>query len=236
MTTTSNTPVTVDALVAAYDRATGAAKAAIRRHVMDEMGNAIRSGDFVVAKIYADAVDAMAPASAEKAPVDYANLIKVRVATYLRAAAIMAGGLTYPDGTPDDFDSKIVNDDVVDALGATWNALVVTLDDDTRADVINKATKLVHDAKINSGTKAPKRDVGAHIAEVTTRHGQGFMTIAEIAKSESDTYGTDRPSPGAVTAHFGSKGYAITNVTFVKKGTRVAGMKADAKVDGAFIA
>lgn len=231
---TSASVVTVDSIVAAYDAAKGAAKAAVRREAQDMVQSLLREKKYELATTYAEAIDRMVTV-VEKAEVDYAKLLKVRAATLARALADIVNGTTLPEGYPDDLGVDF-GDDLIFAVNGAASDLSDGLDDDE----IRSAAKKLATTKITTGTKAPKHDVAAHVREAFDTLGGGFHTVTKISNVKSATYGDDKVSPGAIAAHFATKTWAARtdylNVTFVKKGTRVDGMTSDAQADGVFVA
>ena len=238
MTNTTSVP-TVDDLVAAYNAATGAAKAALRRDATTRMQELLLASSddptkIAEAMIYAQAIKVMVPAQDDKAPFDYAGALRSRAVTYLMAAHIILSGDHKVDGVPDDFTFEGATDEDRMKIMQVVGAFPVE-------EIRDAAVKLAT-APIKSGTKAARKEggVAAFVREAVNHLGTGFHTITKMSKVDTDTYGDDHPSTGAVAAHFATKTWAdrtdYKNVTFVKKGTRAPGMKHDATADGIFVA
>lgn len=223
--------VTVDALVSAYDSAKGADKARLRREATEAMATAIREEDFVLAGVYAKATGLMVVAAPEKAPVDFNKIATDKALTLIFAGQMILSGAVTPDGMPDDFKiSGVADTDLYAIMNVVGD----------RADDLRDAASKIAGQRVVTGTKAPKHEVGDHVRAAIKVLGVGFHTVTKISNVKSDAYGDDTVSPGAIAAHFATKKWAdrtdLSNVTFVKKGTRVSGMTSDAQADGVFVA
>lgn len=215
----------LDAVKIAYQAADPAGKAALRKAAEKALRDAVTHGDLVTAQTVISAQSVMVAKAATKVsePVDYAKLIKVQVATHLRAAQLMVTNVTLPDGTPEDFDTKIFadDDDRLYALNGVVAALRADLSDDDWDKIIHTSTEMVHKAKIGAGTKAARKEggVAAHIEDVyATLDKSTFLTVAAIAKIQTDTYGDTFPSTGAVAARLGAATFNMDGVTPYAKG------------------
>lgn len=68
-------------------------------------------------------------------------------------------------------------------------------------------------AKQASGPRAPRRNVRDHINEVFADLAVGtFLKVNEITEAQTSVYGTDRPSPGAITFNLNSPKFANSNI------------------------
>lgn len=230
-TLTQETPVTVTlpapapvdytdlaAVTASYQAADTATKAAMRKAAETALRVAVTQGDLVTAQTVISAQGAMVAKSATKVsePVDHAALIKTRVATLLFAAHNVLSGDVKIDGTPDDVQ---VEDVTEDDLFAIMNLVMKFATDDVES-VRDGATKIASQ-KISAGRPAPRKSggVAGHIEDVRDALTTStFLTVAAIAKTHTDTYGTDLPSTGAVSARLDAATFDVANVTPYAKG------------------
>lgn len=136
--TTSTTALS--SLVAEYPSADKARKAAIRTTLTAEMKGHLKAGRFVEAQDTFAAIEALAPASAPKAEVDWSQKVADRRATLVRALAILDEG-TRPEGVPSEVTLEVregvADEDKASAIAlarVTRNAEGVSIQ-----DVVTKA-------------------------------------------------------------------------------------------------
>lgn len=76
------------------------------------------------------------------------------------------------------------------------------------------------------GERAPRRNPRAHIDQVFADKPVGtFMKVGEIAAAASEEYGTDRPSPGAITSNLNNEKFADAAIQPAEKDGMLGGIK-----------
>ena len=228
--TTSKAPTfDADTMVAAYADAAGAAKVKIRRGAEADLASAIRDKRWADAETIQGALDRMVTVT-EKKVVDHAKIAADKAYALLMAGHAILSGIVTPDGMPEGFD--FTKSDLAVADDDLYKIMQVV---GAHADNLRDAAHKIAGARVVTGTKAPKRDVRAHIESATTGH-TGFMSVSAIAKHTSDTYGEDHPSTGAVWARLSAENFpgTVAGVTTFRKGATLPD-GTTAPSDGVFV-
>lgn len=237
--TTGEVPAAVIAPVnEAYRKLDGLpAKNAARKHLDDQVLEAIGNLNAVAARSYSDLkgnLSAAGGSSATKTPADPTAAYVQKVAALTLALQLVKAGA--PEG--DDLDTKVEN--LVNESQAGVQALAAynadTSEDKGEAPeatpVVRQAFKFAAgkstgggSARVSSGVR---RDIAKHIQEAFADKASGdFLTIAEIAKFKSSEYGDDNPSQGAVSARlFPSNGKVSVDGVVPVERDEAAGIKA----------
>lgn len=228
-------------VIDAYRAADASGKAKIRKSWSDAMAAAVDKLDLDGAKWARRVSVAIADAGsakADKAPVDYAAMIRSAVMDHLDAAYALATGVR-PSDVPADADLPAIfadADDARDADGMTPAAYITRLGGilDALGVVRTDRSAAMASAKVGGPvTRAAKRDLAAHMDAVMVPGT--FYTVAMIAKASSDAYGDDHPSSGAVAARLFPKvdGVAAPCTVTFDDGSHVIGIRKGDKVPGA---
>ena len=157
----------------------------------------------------------------EKAPADPKQAFTERYQALLLALNLVAGDA--PEGV--DVAEVNVTEEQVNAARAFLAHAESEAEDKGDApevDAVVKAGIKLASGKVAGARKtgggstrpegAPQRNIANHIAEfLATVESGTFHTVADIGKFQSTEYGTDKPSPGAISARlFPSSGKATT--------------------------
>jgi hypothetical protein len=188
-----------DAIRARYADADGkAAKAAIRTFVESAKNRALDNGDMATAIAARELGKSLVTVKSAKASLDYVELI-ARRAVELSTAAQWLIETGPVNELPDDVEVDL---DAVARRFAELSADYVASIPDTSATAINNLMA------VKWGTKAPKSDVAAHIAEWRDTVEPGtFVKIGTLAAFPSAAYaGKSGKHDGAVAAHLFGNG------------------------------
>jgi hypothetical protein len=177
-----------------YASADKGGKAAIRTFVTKAMLAAIDAKDMDAATAAKDLNESLVTVrdTSGNAP-DYAQIVAERIVSLRIAARRLESGdvPNLPEGVVLDIDDLFAKVGKLDELVKTGES-----------DISGEGFM-----KVAWGTKAPKRDVGAHLREWANSVEIGrFATIATVAAFRSEEYGSDNPSNGAVAAHLFGNG------------------------------
>lgn len=220
-------PDQLSPVVQAYRAIEGGAKgkSAAKAHIIGSLKTALTSGKngYPIARAWNLIQDAVATAPAAKAggstrtpatPVSETELFVAKVTALQLAISLVQDNV--PEGVATDWEDKV--DELIAASEADVEALYTfTTSDDAEGDapetsaVVKQAVKLAvaRGPKKATGKVAAtgeryqgtRRDVAVHILNAFADKPAGtFLTVAEIKATPSEEYGTDSPSPGAISA------------------------------------
>lgn len=206
-------------------------KAAARTAIKEGMKAAVKSGDLERAKVLMQLDEEVksSPKSsgpkAERKPVDPTDAyLQQRVTLHLGYSL-----LVQPEGLAEDTEQRATA--LVDETYPQAQAYLAWLqaDKESRGDepevspVAKAAAKLAVGKKVKAsgggGTRTssyngPQRSVKAHIASAFADVPSGtFLKVSEIVKHTSEEYGSDHPSPGAVTASLKSAKFDVAGIS-----------------------
>lgn len=178
-----------------YSNGSRAAKGAIRAHYAKVMKDALAAKDAVAAFAANDLMATLVtiPTKSDKV-VDYVEIVANRIICIENGLnALIADG---PDNLPEgvELDMSAVSDKLRELRNSYDSELTVNADVSAFVDKTLKSVKF--------GLTGPSRSIVAHVAEWAASVASGtFATCATIGSFRSATYGTDRPSDGAIAAH-----------------------------------
>lgn len=221
--TTGEVPTAaVDPVVKAYRAVSGTkGKNAAKKVVTDAMKTAMSDADLPGARAFLSiseqlvAGPATPKAKAEKAPVDPTEAF-VELVTGLRLAAAVAYAHA-PEGVNEDWasqvEAKLAEETPVAESFYAWfiDEAEDKVEEPEVPAHVSAAVKLAlgKSAKVGTARKAAgsspftgeRRNVAKHIEEAFAGLESGtFLSIADIRKFKSAEYGSDAPSPGAISA------------------------------------
>lgn len=207
-------PVEVEKVVTEYRALDGVkAKNKAKTFLNEGMKGAMNESNIVEARAYlqlSDSMTAGTPAKSEKAPADPTEAFVQKEAT-LRLAAILS---TPGEGVAEDWESRVDTLVSESQSQAEQYLAYVTDESEDKGDepevpaVVRNAVKLALGKAAKAGATrsggtytGERRDIGKHILEAFASVEEGgFLTVAEIRKFESEEYGKNPPSAGAISA------------------------------------
>lgn len=243
-TSTGDVPVEQVAPVQSAYRALDGLKAknAAKAHIAEAMKTAMNALDITSARAYMVLTESLSSAGsspkADKAPADPKVAFTERYQSLLLALEVV--GREVPEGLT--LDEITVTDEQrsqVEALIAhAANEAEDKGDAPESSPVVRSALKLAS-GKATGGRKAGvgtgsgggvRRDIAAHIQSAFSTVEVGtFLTVAEIRTHQSEEYGTESPSAGAISARlFPASGKST--VAGVEPGTNDKGVRGATKV------
>lgn len=243
-TSTGDVPVEqVGPVQAAYRALDGLkAKNAAKAHIAEAMKTAMNALDITSARAYMVLTESLASAGSgtkqEKAPADPKVAFTERYQSLLLALEVV--GNEVPEGVT--LDEITVSDEqrtqLQTLLAYNANEAEDKGDAPEVSPVVRSAVK-VASGKASGGRKAGvgtgsnggvRRDIAAHIQSAFAGVDAGtFLTVAEIRTHQSEEYGTESPSAGAISARlFPASGKST--VAGVEPGTNDKGVRGATKV------
>ena len=206
-----------EAVVAEYRKLDGQkARNAAKRHLEDGMRTAIRGKDVVLANGYVELKDALAASTPRKdRPAANPTDSYVQTAFALRLAANLQAA-SQPEGVAENWQEQL--DEFTQAHAEQVEAYRQYVEGGEEGDepdvhaavreAFKRAAKRVGKGggkRANAG--GPRRNVKNHIREVFKSVEVGTtLTVNQISKADSEEYGSDHPSAGAVTQALFPKG------------------------------
>lgn len=205
----------------AYRQLDGAkAKNAAKAWVNEQMKNHMNEGNLPVAVAYMQLGDkalvagASGKAAKERVPADPTEAFVQKVATLSLAYGLATQNV--PEGVSEDWNDKVqalVNesfDGAQSLLAWVQNDAEDKGDEPEATALVRNSVKLSLGKSAKAGKAASgggasysgdRRDTLKHIVNAFEGKESGtFLKIAEIVNTPSDEYGTDKPSPGAISA------------------------------------
>lgn len=188
----------IEAAQSAYESATGADKARVRRDAEAAMKAALGAANLEAAQAWLAAIEGMVPAKVAAPTVDWNARAIDRAASLLMAAQLIVANAARPGNIPSDVALDVTWDAVKSRAEAGWNA-----EAGTDAHAVSVAANDLAAANVGRST------VRNSIADVIERAFAGYegdrLTIAQVAKrGATETY---QPGSGAIAARmFGGSG------------------------------
>lgn len=210
-------------------------KNAAKAYLSDALGEAVKSGDLVAARVIMTLTEEAAVAGKTSAPakvIDPSEAFRTKVATLT-----LAGFLAVQD-RPEGVSEDVVTEAQTLASDLFAEALAVyqgTEGAESESPIVKAAIKAAQSKVRKSGqgrvsSTGERRDLGAHIIEAFEAAEVGdFLSVADIRKFESTVYGTDHPSAGAITNRLEPKSGKPTTIEGIEVG-RVDGKLGATKV------
>lgn len=208
-------PAELDKVLVEYRNLDGVkAKNKAKALLNEGMKSAMNEGDIVKARAYLQLSDSMTsgtPAKTEKAPADPTEAFVQKEATLKLAVQLS----TPSEGVAEDWEQRVEALVAESTESASSYLAWLKSDAEDKGDepevsaVVRNAVKLALGKAAKAGATrtsagtytGERRDIGKHIAEAFAGQPVGsFLTVAEIRKFESDEYGTNPPSAGAISA------------------------------------
>lgn len=186
-----------------------------KAHLNESMKDAMNADDLVKARAYLQLHESMTAGSGggstkEKAPADPTEAFVQRSATLALATYLLTPG----EGVGEDWETK--RDELVSSSQSQAEQYLAYVQDESEdkgdepevSPVVRNAVKLAVGKSAKVGGRSgggsfdgPRRDIGNHILSAFADQPIGtFLTVAEIRKHQSEEYGTDSPSAGAISA------------------------------------
>jgi hypothetical protein len=195
------------ATLAAYrDLPDTRSKNAARNSCEEQMKAAVVAGNIIGARAFVDIKDNLSSASGTKssAPKDPTEAFVSKVSV-LAAAFNVASG-TVPEGVSEDWVSKYEAKSA--ELTEQVKSFIALPEDATDEQVAEFSAEVRKVAKMIAGGggggrtyNGPRRSVLTHLEQVFANEPVGsFITVTELSKRDSEEYGDEHPTTGAISA------------------------------------
>jgi len=200
-----------------------------KNYLKDQMKVAMEALDLSLARSFytlSESMTTSAPSKGgDKKPADPLGAWKSNLLTSLIAYGELAGAGKPEEGNVEEVQAQASSTEVIEEINAyrAWLDTEVPEDGEkpeapkVRPEVLGafrlvRGTRRVRAASGGAGTSTPhdgpRRDLGKHIAQAFENVESGtFLSVADIRKFQSDEYGDEQPSAGAISARlFPAKG------------------------------
>ncbi len=223
------------------------AKAAARKFVDEAMKEAMIATDLPLARANLDVSGALKAGNATKARAERTPANPTEAYVNLVAGLVLAtelAQLTQPEGVDEDWPTKVTEAVNEARAAATELRAWAASEDEDKGDApeapafaqaavklsVGKSAKIGASRSGGSTFTGTRRDVGKHIQSAFEGVEPGtFLKVNEIKKHQSEEYGNDSPSAGAISARLFPKS-GVCTVEGIRPDTDTEGNKGATKL------